>query len=112
MDRESKMFFALILVFSTLLGGAGQLLFKAGLESAGLYIAVYLFFGLILYGISTLAYFYTLSRRSLSWAYSFGGLSYIFASVFAYAFLAEPVSPLRWIGILVIAIGTAVIGLS
>ncbi len=112
MDKDSKLFFALILVFSTLLGGAGQLLFKAGLSSSGLYLVAYLVAGLVLYGVSTLAYFYTLSRRSLSWAYSFGGLSYIFASIFAFSFLGEPVSPLRWAGILVIAIGTAVIGLS
>ncbi len=110
--NESKAFFVLILVVGTLLGGLGQFLFKEGLDNSGLLLAAYLVAGLVIYGMSTLIYFYALSRRSLSWAYSFGGISYIFASVLAFLLLGESVTPLRWLGIAVIAVGTAVIGLS
>lgn len=110
--RNSKPFFASLLIASTLMGGLGQLLFKEGLDSSGAHLVVFIVVGLVVYALSTLIYFYTLSRRSLSWSYSFGGLSYIFASILAFLVLGEPVSPLRWIGIGIIAVGTAVIGLS
>ncbi len=109
---SSKAFFAVLLVVSTLLGGLGQFLFKEGLDNTGFYLVLYIAIGFLVYAISTVFYFYTLSRKSLSWSYSFGGLSYIFASILAFLLLGEGISPLRWVGILVIAVGTAVIGLS
>lgn len=48
----------------------------------------------------------------LSWAYSMGGLSYIFAVLLAHLALGESVPFLRWVGVLVIAVGVAMIGLS
>ena len=111
-SKDSKSYYVMILIVSTLLGGIGQFLFKDGLDSVGIGFAGYLLLGLVIYGISVILYLYTLSRRSLSWTYSFGGLSYIFASALAFLLLGESISPLRWIGIVVIAVGTAVIGLS
>ncbi len=102
----------MLLVFSTLLGGIGQVLFKKGLLGSGALLVAYLFAGLVAYGLSTLVYFYVLGRKNLSWAYSFGGLSYVFASVMAYFLLGEGITPLRWFGILLIAVGTAFIGFS
>lgn len=97
-----------ILLVSTLLGSAGQLLFKLGLSSS----TVFLLLGILVYGISTLIYLYILGRAHLSWTYGITGLSYIFASVFAMIFLGERISALRWLGIGVIAIGTALVGIS
>lgn len=108
----SKSFFALLLIASTLLGGAGQFLFKYGLNDSGIALVFYIVLGFLVYAVSTALYFYVLSRKSLSWAYGFGGLSYIFASVLAFLALGEIISPLRWLGIAVIAIGTAVVGFS
>ncbi len=110
--NRSKSFFVALLVFSTLLGGAGQVLFKAGLSNSGYALLTYIVMGFVVYGISTLAYFYALGRKNLSWAYSFGGLSYIFASIMAYFLLGESISELRWLGILIIAAGTVLIGFS
>ena len=62
--------------------------------------------------ISTVIYFYVLGRTHLSWAYGFTGLSYIFASAIAFLFLGELVPGLRWLGIAIIAIGTALVGSS
>ena len=113
MKKESKTILALILVVSTFLGGLGQFLFKLGLNSTNMLILLLLiFFGFISYVISTVFYFFALSRTSLTWVYSFGGLSYIFASLFALFILNEPISLLRWLGIIVIAIGTVFIGIS
>ncbi len=113
-DRNGKTFFALVLVASTFLGGTGQLFFKLGLHNLGIpsIFIYYLAIGIVAYVVSTVIYFYVLSRRSLSWVYSFGGLSYIFASFFAFFILGEVISPLRWLGIGMIAVGVALIGIS
>ncbi len=101
-----------LLIGSTLLGALGQLLFKVALAYYGMLFIGYLALGLAAYGISTFIYLHVLGRTHLSWAYSFGGLSYIFASVLAVIVLGERVSPLRWLGIVIIAIGTAFIAVS
>jgi uncharacterized membrane protein len=64
------------------------------------------------YGIATLVYLYILGRSHLSWAYGFVGFSYIFTTVLALIVLGENISAFRWLGVVVIAIGTALIGLS
>ncbi|MEM0074456.1 MAG: hypothetical protein QW091_00765 [Candidatus Micrarchaeaceae archaeon] len=111
--HESKTTYALILLVSTSLGALGQVFFKIGVMSqTALLISEYLIIGIIFYIASTVIYFYVLSRTHLSWAYGFTGLSYIFASLIAFVFLAESVPLLRWIGIFMIAIGTALIGVS
>lgn len=115
MEKEGFMLprkvLAMILVGSTFLGGLGQFLFKVGLNSSNtLLLIAFIAFGILSYGLSTALYFFALSRAHLSWVYSFGGLSYIFATLFA--LLIEPVPLLRWIGIIIIVIGTALIGIS
>ena len=108
---NSKIKYICVLVFSTLLGAVGQLLFKAGLAQHSMLIP-YLIGGLAAYIISTGFYFFILSRVHLSWAYSLGGLSYLFTVIFANFILLENVPVLRWVGVVVIAVGVALIGLS
>lgn len=111
--KNEKLFFIVLLLVSTFLGSVGQLLFKIGVD-AGIIesVALYIVLGMIAYGISTLIYLFILGRSSLSWAYGFVGFSYIFTTVFAMLFLNETISETRWIGVVIIAIGTALIGLS
>jgi uncharacterized membrane protein len=108
MKTHSKKEMLFILILSTFLGSIGQLLFKIGLSSQ-LY---YLLFGLIAYLLSTVIYLYILGRSHLSWAYGIGSLSYIFASILAFFFLGEQISALRWLGITIIVVGAAFVGLS
>lgn len=110
--RQSKRTYIGLLFASTLLGATGQLLFKVGVVSTLFQFAGFVAIGLLAYLVSTVIYFYVLSRTHLSWAYGFTGLSYIFASAIAFLFLGEAVPALRWAGIFVIAIGTALIGIS
>ena len=100
-----------MLVFSTLLGAMGQFFFKYAFMSNALF-AELLGMGIAAYLVSTVIYFYVLSRVHLSFAYSMGGLSYIFAVILAALFLKEPVPLLRWVGVITIAIGVVFIGLS
>jgi len=110
-QQTRKGIIAMVLVASTFLGGFGQFLFKLGLSSdSDIIFALLIFFGILSYFISTAFYFFALSRANLSWVYSFGGLSYIFTSLLA--MLIEPIPAFRWIGIIAIAVGTALIGIS
>jgi drug/metabolite transporter (DMT)-like permease len=109
--KSAKGFFVVLLVVSGILGGVGQFLFKDALSIPSALLPL-LLLGIIAYGLATLLYFYVLGRSHLSWSYGFVGLSYIAASVLASLFLGEQISPLRWVGILVIVLGTVVIGLS
>lgn len=111
--NENKFAFAAVLVVSTFLGAVGQLAFKIGVSSSiPLNLAFFVGAGFVVYALSTVLYFYILGRTHLSWAYSFGGLSYIFTSILAFLVLNETIPPLRWLGVVVIAIGVALIGLS
>jgi drug/metabolite transporter (DMT)-like permease len=68
--------------------------------------------GLILFGISSLFWLVVLSRVPLSVAYPFVGISYIFVVTFARFVLHENVPASRWLGVAVVALGIAIIGLS
>jgi uncharacterized membrane protein len=108
--KDSKKISIGLLVISTILGGLGQFLFKyAFLDKM---LALTLAAGLGAYAISTAIYFYVLSRVHLSWAYAITGISYIVAVIFAATLLMENVSPLRWAGVLIIAFGVLLVGLS
>ncbi len=109
---KNKLKFSLILLVSTFLGALGQLFFKMGVENYGVVLLAYELVGLAFYLLSTVIYFYVLSRVQLSWAYGFTGLSYIFASIMAFYLLAENIPLLRWIGIAAIAAGTFLVGMS
>lgn len=110
--KSDKKAYVIMLLVSTLLGAIGQLFFKVGVQSSTVGLVGYVLLGAFLYVVSTVIYFYVLSRTHLSWAYGFTGLSYVFASIVAFFFMAEYVPPLRWVGIAVIAVGTVFIGIS
>ncbi|MCL4372038.1 EamA family transporter [Candidatus Marsarchaeota archaeon] len=98
-----------MLLGSTLLGAIGQVLFKYALAVNMLLI---IGVGILAYFFSTIIYFYVLTRANLSWAYSIGGLSYIFAVLLAATVLGETVTPLRWLGVLIISAGVVLVGAS
>ena len=68
--------------------------------------------GLVLFGISAVFWLVVLSRVPLSIAYPLVGVSYILVVLFAKLVLHESVPALRWIGVVVVALGIAVIGAS
>jgi drug/metabolite transporter (DMT)-like permease len=71
-----------------------------------------LWLGLMLFGISALFWLVVLSRVDLSVAYPFVGLSYIIVVLFSRIFLNEHVTALRWLGVVIVAVGIAIVGLS
>ncbi len=91
----------ILLLISTFLGAVGQFFFKFSLSNKLIFAFV---FGLIIYGVSSLIYFYVISKAHISWAYGMGGFSYIFAVILASTFI-EKIPLLRWIGVIIITSG-------
>ncbi len=71
-----------------------------------------LWVGLAAFGISAVFWLVVLSRVPLSVAYPFVGLSYIGIVLFSRMILHESVPPLRWLGVCVVSLGIALVGLS
>ena len=84
---------------------AGATIARAAREPA-------LWVGLVLFGISSLFWLVVLSRVPLSVAYPFVGVSYIAIVALSRAFLGEHVPASRWVGVIVIAVGIGLIGVS
>ncbi len=117
-----------LLVVSVVFATAGQLTLKAAMESIGRIGSAQvseagqtlvralkeplLWIGLILFGISALFWLVVLSRVDLSLAYPFVGISYVVVVALARFMFHENVPTLRWIGVSIIAIGIALIGVS
>ncbi len=117
-----------LLIVSVVFAIAGQLTLKSAMEEVGRIGArevsaasetikraikqPRLWIGLTLFGISALFWLVVLSRVPLSVAYPFVGVSYILIVAFSRLFLHEHVPTLRWIGVIVVALGIAIVGLS
>jgi uncharacterized membrane protein len=108
--QNSKLILFLMVAFASCLGAVGQLLFKLGVNN-GISLP-YLVTGLAAYAIATAIYFVVLSKTHLSWSYGLNGISYIVAVFLALVVLGEKIPALRWVGVVVIAIGAALIGFS
>lgn len=98
MDRVGR-------IGSAQVSAAGDTLMRAAKEPR-------LWIGLGLFGISALFWLVVLSRTPLSVAYPFVGITYVLIVLISRFFLNEEVPPLRWVGVLVVALGIALVGLS
>jgi drug/metabolite transporter (DMT)-like permease len=65
----------------------------------------FVWFGLVLFGLSALVWLVVLSRASLSFAYPFAALTYVMILLFDHFVLDEQVPALRWAGVACIALG-------
>ena len=117
-----------LLVVSVVFATAGQLTLKAAMDSIGrigtAQVSAFgqtlgravrepkLWIGLLLFGVSALFWLVVLSRVNLSLAYPVVGFSYIVVVAMARWVFGEHVPALRWVGVVVIAIGIALVGIS
>ncbi len=127
-SRLSGVIVAVLLLFSVGFATAGQLVLKEAMERVGrigtaqvtaagdtiarLASEPRLWIGLTLFGISAVFWLVVLSHVPLSVAYPVVGISYIVIVGFARFARHEEVPMLRWLGVVVIAFGIALIGLS
>ena len=117
--RSMKNNTMLLLVFiSVFLAAIGQIAMKKGMDGVDINYFFeltkiltrnYVWLGLSLYGISTVFWLVALARFDLSYMYPLISLGYILTAGFAYVFLHENISLLRWCGILLVIGGVILI---
>lgn len=114
-----------LIIISIAIAAAGQLCLKAGMNEVGritseAFISPFgtfvrvarvpmVWLGLFLYGLSAVFWMTVLSRVDLSFAYPMVGFSYVVVLLFSALLLGEQVSPLRWLGTLIIVAGIVLI---
>jgi multidrug transporter EmrE-like cation transporter len=104
------------------LGVVGQLLMKNGMNQVGaidqfgleifarMFSNPFVILGFASYGVSSIVYLMALSRLDLSVAYPMVGIGYVLVVLLSWLVLREPVSPLRWLGALLIFAGVWLLG--
>jgi drug/metabolite transporter (DMT)-like permease len=121
----NKMLITLLPLFlATVLGVVGQLLLKQGMSQMGavqlstsgvpalllrLATSPYVIGGLLVYGTGTFFWLVFISRVPLSYSYPFISLGIVLGLFAAWAIFHESIPPLRWIGMLVICLGVAIV---
>jgi multidrug transporter EmrE-like cation transporter len=119
-----RMLIVLILV-SVTLAAVAQIMLKTGVDRAteahggelrmgveglkALSASPLVWAGLVLFGVSAVAWLFALSRASLSFAYPFAALGYVLIVSFSAFVLHESVPPLRWLGVALIVVGIVLV---
>lgn len=127
-SKTSSLISMAFLVVSVGFAVAGQVILKAAMDRLGRIgsaeVAAFseyagraareprLWLGMFLFGVSGMFWLVVLSRVPLSLAYPFVGLSYVAVVLLSRFVLGEEVPALRWVGVLVVAAGLVIIGLS
>ncbi len=97
---------------------AGQTLWKIGIAGRPLHgikgavlalFSPWVMAGIVLYVIATVVWIYLLSKLPLSLLYPLQSLAYVAAVVVAVFIFKEQVSVTRWVGVLVILLGAALV---
>ncbi len=138
-ERRETMLVALaILLVAIALGAVGQIFLKSGVslvkqkyaDQMGTSLAAVaddvpggyilksfittplILIGFLCYGVSSMFYLVSLSKLDLSYAYPLIALSYVIVAVLSWKFLGEDLPPLRLVGLAVVLIGVALLGVS
>ena len=111
-----------ILIVATLATAVGETLLSVGMkrlgrqDGPGMVLSAltnpYVLVGTSLMAVYFGLYSFALSKARVSFASPFTALSYLFIALLARFLLKEPVSALRWTGVLLIMGGIVLVGLS
>jgi drug/metabolite transporter (DMT)-like permease len=108
----------LLILLNVILLTSGQLLWKKGLTAVGgislsnimqVLMSPFIVGGLLLYAVATIVWFAVLSEADLSFAYPLQSMAYIIGMLAAWLILKEVIPMTRWVGVLIIMIGVAVV---
>lgn len=117
----------LLILFSVSLAVFGQFFLKKGMLEIGriplnfttpffllgkVFTNFKLFFGFLLFALSSITWLVVLSRVELSFAYPMVSIGYILTVLISWRYLGEHVSLLRWIGVTVICVGVLLLSKS
>jgi len=98
----------LLLLAGTVLGAAGQVLFKigaSGREALLSFFNLWLLSGLIAYVLGTFVWIYALSKVRLTIVYPFTALTFVLVYVFGVLILHEPIAAKALLGIVLVLAG-------
>lgn len=107
----------ILCLLNTMLLTTGQMLFKAGstgheinsaLDIIKLFFTPLVFFALCLYAATTGLWLFILSRTEMSHAYPLQALAYPLVLGASAIFFNEQITPMKWIGIVVIICGVCI----
>ena len=110
----------MLLLVGIMIGVIGQLLLKYGMsrrpgfqlsEITVLAREFPVFCGFCCYGIATLLYLKVLASLDLSLAYPTVSLGYVLVVLMSRAIFKERVTPARWVAVVMIVVGVALVGL-
>ncbi|HOZ56708.1 MAG TPA: EamA family transporter [Nakamurella multipartita] len=115
----------LLLLFAVLAAATGQLMLKHGMTGVAAAVerdggsvliraitAPWVWAGLVVFGISALAWLTTLSRVPLSVAYPFNALGLLTIVGASAVILHEKVTPLAWVGVVLVGGGLVLVVLA
>ncbi|WP_299490636.1 SMR family transporter [Acaryochloris sp. IP29b_bin.137] len=95
---SSKIFFCILVLLTSGLNTAGQILLKYGVTNS--FFNLYLLGGILAYGLSTIVYILVLSKLNLSVVYPVViGLTVISTTLASIIFFQEKVSVPHWMGV-------------
>lgn len=114
---------ALFLAVAIGLGAFGQIALKYGMSkvslgSASLGLAgqvirsiftPYVFLGFVCYAVSSCFWLVVISKWNLSYAYPMIAIGYVVVVFLSRLFFKEPVTPLQWLGIIMMCGGLAIV---
>jgi multidrug transporter EmrE-like cation transporter len=113
---------ALFLVIAIALGAFGQVALKQGMNKAslssgaGMAVSVvraiftpYVLLGFFLYGVSSCFWLVVISKWNLSYAYPMIAIGYIGVVFLSRIFFREHVTPMQWVGIVLMCGGLAIV---
>lgn len=114
-----------LIIVSVVLGLAGQLCLKIGMNQLGelnlsslrsivqTFVQVFttplVLLGLAFYGVSSIFWLVVLSRVDLSYAYPLLAMMYVLIPLASKYILHETVPPRRWLGIAVVVVGVLLV---
>lgn len=116
-----------LILLSVSLAVFGQVFLKKGMMSIGeipfnistpffllgkVFTNFKLFIGFALFGLSSVVWLVVLSKVELSFAYPMVSTGYILTILISWKFLGETISPVRWIAVVVICAGVALLAKS
>ena len=111
----TKLWAALLVLFTTLLTSSAQLLYKLGVPNLtfdiiGIITNYYLLGGIFLYAIGGILIILSFRGGEVSVLYPIFATSYIWVSLLSVKYLGEIMNAYRWIGVASIIAGIALIG--
>ena len=110
--KETELWAVGLAAVCALLGSAGQLLFRLGSATVTPSPWTWMFnirilAGMALYGLSAILFVVALRHGRLSVLYPVIATSYVWVTLLARFVVHEPVSPVQWVGVLLILGGVA-----